>query len=363
MAFLRLVEVRKAFGPFQAVRGVSLEVQQGELLTLLGPSGCGKTTTLRMIAGLEEPDAGEIVLEDRVLFSAAPRMTVSPEDRNIGMVFQSYAVWPHMSVFENVAYPLEVKRRPQREIRNRVEHVLSLVGLLTLRNKSAALLSGGEQQRVALARALVANPRLLLFDEPLSNLDAQMREYMRVELRRMLTRLGITAIYVTHDQAEAMVLSDRVAVMNRGLIEQVADPRALYEHPATRFVAEFLGAANFIEGVVEDAAEWPLVRVRTGDALGGVLLQCRLHSMVEAGQTVLLVVRPERIRIGGEPMRDGNVLRGRVTEIYYLGERFDCRVRTQESTLRVHTPRDPGVTVGTEIDIVVPQDAFVLVRP
>src|SRR5262245_58127938 len=244
MQAVRATGLVKAFGPLIAVNTLSLEAKAGEFLTLLGPSGCGKTTTLRLIAGLERPDRGEIHLGDRLLSSATTGLFVPPERRGMGMVFQSYAIWPHMTVFENVAFPLRELRRPRTEIRERVMAILNTVGLGALADRPAPMLSGGQQQRVALARALVSNPQVLLLDEPLSNLDARLREEMRFELRDMQARLGITSIFVTHDQAEAMTLSDRIIVMHAGRVEQGGRPEDVHQRPRTRFVMDFLGRAN-----------------------------------------------------------------------------------------------------------------------
>src|SRR5262245_49552347 len=246
MQAVRATGLVKAFGPLIAVNTLSLEAKAGEFLTLLGPSGCGKTTTLRLVAGLERPDQGEIELGGRALSSASDGLFVAPERRGMGMVFQSYAIWPHMTVFENVAFPLQELRRPRAEIRERVMAILTTVGLGRLHDRPAPMLSGGQQQRVALARALVSNPQVLLLDEPLSNLDARLREEMRFELRDMQARLGITSIFVTHDQAEAMTLSDRIIVMNAGRIEQEGRPEEVYQRPTTRFVMDFLGRANHV---------------------------------------------------------------------------------------------------------------------
>src|SRR6185295_1027559 len=237
-------EVSKRFGTVAAVDRVSLVVPDGRLVILLGPSGCGKTTTLRMIAGLEQNDAGRISIGERVVSDAARGLFVAPERREIGMVFQSYAIWPHMTVFANVAYPLEVRRRPSAEVRERVLDTLRLMQMEHLTGRPATALSGGQQQRVAIARALVFRPRVLLMDEPLSNLDAQLREQMRLEIRALQQRLGITTIYVTHDQEEAMVLSDEIAVMHEGRVLQRADPQTIYTRPANRTVAAFVGTPN-----------------------------------------------------------------------------------------------------------------------
>src|SRR5438874_4855102 len=257
---------REARGRVLAVDDVSFEVAAGELFTLLGPSGCGKTTTLRSIAGLEVPDEGEISVGGRVFFSSSPRIQVPANERGLGMVFQSYAIWPHMNVHKNVAFPLEVLPRQQRpsrrEIRERVERVLTVVNLDHVAARQATDLSGGQQQRLALARALVMEPPLLLLDEPLSNLDAKLRENMRFELKRLQRELGITGVYVTHDQVEALAMSNRVAVMRDGRLEQVGRPREIYERPRSKFVADFIGTSNFIDGVVE-ARDGDRYRVQT----------------------------------------------------------------------------------------------------
>src|SRR5215210_2130413 len=242
----------------QAVDDVSFEVKEGELFTLLGPSGCGKTTTLRSIAGLEKPDGGTIAVGDRVMFSAGGNgnrnVNMPANQRGLGMVFQSYAIWPHMTVFDNVAFPLQVRKRSERpskkEIRERVERVLETMELSPQIDRQATKLSGGQQQRLALARALVIQPPLLLLDEPLSNLDAKLRESLRYELKRLQRELGITSVYVTHDQVEALALSTHIAVMQAGKVVQLGKPREVYESPANKFVAEFIGTSNFIPGTV-----------------------------------------------------------------------------------------------------------------
>jgi ABC-type Fe3+/spermidine/putrescine transport system ATPase subunit len=240
-----------------AVNGVSFTVSQGEHVTLLGPSGCGKTTTLRAIAGLEQPSGGSIRINGEAVYSAAARRNVPAEKRGVSMVFQSYAVWPHMSVTDNVAYGLRVRKLPKAEIAEQVGHALDLVQMRAFADRSAALLSGGQQQRVALARAIAFSPNVLLFDEPLSNLDAKLRAEMRVELRALQHRLGVTSLYVTHDQEEALAISDRVIVMNVGGIEQIGTPEDIYNRPKTRFVADFVGSANLIAGRVGSGVSGP----------------------------------------------------------------------------------------------------------
>ena len=278
--------VSKSFGAAPVVADVTLSVAEGEFVVILGPSGCGKTTTLRMIAGLERPDAGTIAI-DGAIVSGADRF-VRPEHRAIGMVFQSYAIWPHMTVFENVAYPLRVRRAPMRERRMKVEAVLELVGLAGAGPRPATALSGGQMQRVALARALVSDPALLLFDEPLSNLDLKLRERLRAELKALQRRTGLTSVYVTHDQAEAVELADRIVVMQGGRIVQTGRPQDLYREPATRFVAEFIAAANIFGATVVGAAGPGVVRVRTPS---GFEIEARHDGAVDGRVTV--VIHPE----------------------------------------------------------------------
>ena len=278
-----------------AVGGASFDVQDGELFTLLGPSGCGKTTTLRSIAGLEHPDGGRIALGDRVLFDSAASVNVPANRRALGMVFQSYAIWPHMNVFKNVSFPLDVMPRSSRpgrkEIEERVERVLEVTELGAYAHRPATKLSGGQQQRLALARALVTQPELMLLDEPLSNLDAKLRENMRFELKRLQRELGLTAIYVTHDQSEALVMSSRIAVMNQGHIEQVGKPREIYTNPASRFVAEFIGTSNFIDGTVVSVNGDEVVC----DTAEGRLISHGVTTRPAVGSEVLLSIRPESI--------------------------------------------------------------------
>jgi iron(III) transport system ATP-binding protein len=280
----------KSFGTSRVVNDVSLDIADGEFVVFLGPSGCGKTTTLRLVAGLEVADAGTIAIDGRLVSAPAQGIFVRPEHRGIGMVFQSYAIWPHMSVFENVAYPLRVRRLRKNEMQRKVGEVLDLVGLGGEASRAATALSGGQMQRVALARALVFDPTLLLFDEPLSNLDLKLRERLRVELKTLQRRTGITSIYVTHDQIEAVELADRIVVMQGGRIEQIGPAAELYRQPRTRFVAEFIATANIFEAVVVDLAGPGLARVRTNY---GRELAATFDKPVSAGDLVDLVVHPE----------------------------------------------------------------------
>jgi ABC-type Fe3+/spermidine/putrescine transport system ATPase subunit len=270
-ARIEIADLVVRYGNVPAVNGVSFTVGQGEHVTLLGPSGCGKTTTLRAIAGLEEPSSGSIRIDGTTVYSAAERRNIPAEKRGVSMVFQSYAVWPHMSVFDNVAYGLRVRKLPAAEVAEQVDRALDLVQMRAFAGRSAALLSGGQQQRVALARAIAFSPTVLLFDEPLSNLDAKLRAEMRVELRALQRRLGVTSLYVTHDQEEALAISDRVIVMNVGGIEQIGTPEDIYNRPKNRFVADFVGSANLIAGALRNGAANP--GPVAFDAAGGLALQ------------------------------------------------------------------------------------------
>jgi ABC-type Fe3+/spermidine/putrescine transport system ATPase subunit len=300
MASVELTALRKAYGATPVVKHVSLSIASGEMVALLGPSGCGKTTTLRMIAGLEIPDAGRISIDGRDV-TAQP-----PEARGLGMVFQSYAVWPHRTVAENVEYPLKLKGLGRAEREAKVKQALGWVRLEALADRRPDALSGGQLQRVALARALVADPRVLLLDEPLSNLDVQLREELRAEIATLRARLGTTMVYVTHDQGEALALADRVAVMNKGVLEQVAAPQVLYGEPATPFVARFVGGANVVDAISEGSM------VRVGEAV----LPCEIPLPIGKGQ---LVVRPEdlALAIGDGPLLTARLFLGGATE-YHL---------------------------------------------
>jgi iron(III) transport system ATP-binding protein len=354
---LHVENLRKQYVSFEGkpgggVLGVGFEIAEGELFTLLGPSGCGKTTTLRAIAGLETPDTGIIRVAGREMFNSDTGINVALYDRDIGMVFQSYAIWPHMSVFENAAYPLRVSRthrRSQRDIEKKVMAVLDMVGLGAFAARPATQLSGGQQQRLALARAFTREPRLLLLDEPLSNLDAQLREQMRVELKRLQQETGVTAVYVTHDQAEALAISDRIAVMHEGMIAQVGAPKEIYCRPASEFVANFIGRTNLIKGVPSrDVAAESVGPVSTG--LGELL--CFFPNACRAGKAISLVVRPEHIAIanGAAPPGDNNRLSGHVRRETYLGEIVEYLVAVGGGELLVRTPfggaaKDDAITL------------------
>lgn len=347
MAFIKIENLFKKFGRMVAVNHINLEVEQGEILTLLGPSGCGKTTTLRCIAGLEKPDEGDVYIDGQPMFSQG---FVPPAQRGIGMVFQNYAVWPHLRVFDNVAYGLKLQKLPHAAIQQRVREILEAVGLGGLEKRYPGQLSGGQQQRVSLARALVRNPKVLLLDEPLSNLDAKLREKMRFEIKSIVRRMNITAVYVTHDQAEAMVLSDRIAVMEAGNIVQVGPPEEIYKKPANRFVADFVGTTNFIAGEItgiEREGNWLRVRTEMGQEM-----RCKVFdsAIAASGQKVYISIRPEDIEIVTQgASAEENVVHGRIEHRAYLGNFLYFFVNVNSTTIRVQTPYDVKQKEGEEL--------------
>jgi iron(III) transport system ATP-binding protein len=353
MATIEIVGLGKRFGDTEVLRGVELRAQAGELVTLLGPSGCGKTTTLRCVAGLERPDAGTISIGgDRVASGDGGRF-VAPERRNVGMVFQSYALWPHMTVFANVAYPLRVRRAPRAEVAGRVREVLAAVGMDAHAERMPAQLSGGQAQRVALARAIVARPRVLLFDEPLSNLDAGLRVSMRQEVRAAHERAGTTSLYVTHDQEEAIALSDRVGVMNDGVIEQFGSPREIYERPATRFVARFVGFENVLSGTVRERRPGAI-----GVELEGLgLVWCEDDRDVAPGQPVDLAIRAEDVRVGSA--EGPNTVRAQVTSATYAGRHTQYVLDLRGTAIMARTRDHAGAAPGQEIDLELPPRCIV----
>jgi iron(III) transport system ATP-binding protein len=335
MGTVRATGLLKTFGTVVAVNDLSFEARAGEFLTLLGPSGCGKTTTLRLVAGLERPDRGEITVGDRLVTSAASGLFVPPERRGMGMVFQSYAIWPHMTVFENVAFPLQELRVSRAEIRERVMAMLATVGLGDLHARPAPMLSGGQQQRVALARALVSNPQVLLLDEPLSNLDARLREEMRFELREMQAKLGITSIFVTHDQAEAMTLSGRIVVMNAGRIEQEGSPEEVYQRPSTRFVMDFLGRANHLPARISKGDDGSLIAEVEDSGFG---MPVAAGEGWDVGQEVLLAFRPEAVEARAAE-RDGAWV-GVVRSSVYVSGHVEYVVEIGRFAVRATGPED-----------------------
>jgi iron(III) transport system ATP-binding protein len=350
-------------GRVAAVDGVTFVVPKGEMFTLLGPSGCGKTTTLRSIAGLERPDSGDIVVSDRVLYSSQRGVNVRAHERGLGMVFQSYAIWPHMNVFKNVVFPLQVlprKERPgRREAQERVEEVLKVVRLDHLAGRPATDLSGGQQQRLALARALVMRPPLLLLDEPLSNLDAKLREDMRVEVKRLQRSLGITAVYVTHDQIEALAMSNEIAVMRDGKIEQVGKPRVIYERPVSRFVADFIGSSNFIDGEITEVGPEGSYSVTTPEGI----LRGTSGASFPKGARVVVSIRPEHVGLAaGEPKpSDQATWRGTVQVRSFLGESVDHVVQVGSREIRARANPTLSIPPGTEVTLTFPDTACTLI--
>ncbi len=334
----------------RAARDVSFEVPDGKLFTLLGPSGCGKTTTLRSIAGLETPRSGEVSLHGKVVFSSAAGISVPPYQRNFGMVFQSYAIWPHMSVYQNAAFPLEVRRRKPRrkEISEKVMRVLHAVALDDLAERPATKLSGGQQQRLALARALVMEPQLLLLDEPLSNLDAKLRERMRFELKRMQRELALTTVYVTHDQSEALALSHEIAVMSEGRIVQIASPREIYERPRNQFVADFVGTTNFLDArIIEETGDG---RCRAATPIGTLIVRCL--DRLRRDEAAIVSVRPEDVELSEqqpEVESQDTVCMGAVDAKAFLGEHLDFQIKIGDIVLLARAHPSLRTPVGDKI--------------
>ncbi len=324
--------VTKRFGTMAAVNAVSLTIQEGELFTLLGPSGCGKTTLLRLIAGFYAPDEGNVCFDGKRIND------VPPNERGIGMVFQNFALWPHMTVFQNTAYGLRLRKLARKEIESRVGAVFDKVKLTGLGDRYPGQLSGGQQQRVALARALVLNPKILLLDEPLSNLDAKIRVQVRQEIRKLQKELGITTMYVTHDQEEALMLSDRIAVFNQGKVFQIGLPKDLYERPASRFVADFIGTNNLIDGVIT-AVEPKAQVLRAKTAVGE--LSALYNERLQVGQPCVLCIRPENASVGKEAVPGCNLVRGRITFAAYLGNTLRYDVETAPGVIFKADLRDP----------------------
>jgi ABC-type Fe3+/spermidine/putrescine transport system ATPase subunit len=362
---LQLIGVTRLFDAKRAVDRLDLTVRRGEFFTLLGPSGCGKTTTLRMVAGLEPLDEGQIILRGRVAASAAERRFDPPDKRNLGMVFQSYAIWPHMTVFENVAYPLEVRGQKRALIRRRVTDVLDLVGLAGLEDRPATQLSGGQQQRLALCRALVYEPDMVLLDEPFSNLDAKLREQMRMELKLLHKRLDVTVLFVTHDQVEALSLSDTIAVMNQGRLEQVGPPRLLYEQPRSAFVRDFLGQNLLLPGRVRE-------RLDNGQYLISLDGMSRDTTVVGRawggfapgrGQPVRAAVRPEDVDLVtlDASVGEQNVVTAIARTALFLGDRYQLNVALQNGAeLLLQVPRSRSLSGNGQVHLHLPPEAVTL---
>lgn len=350
MTALSIRRATKRYGAFTAISNLDLDVAKGEFVVLLGPSGCGKTTTLRCAAGLEQLSDGEIWLGDRLVTSR--NGSVPPEQRDIGMVFQSYAVWPHLTVMENIAFGLRLKKLGKAEIEARVRRTVDMVGLAGLEERNPGQLSGGQQQRIALARAIVLEPSILLFDEPLSNLDAKLREHMRFEIRQLQQRLGITSLYVTHDQQEAMVVADRIVLLNAGRIDQQGPPRDLYRTPSTRFGAEFVGLANIFAGSATPGGGGSLVRIDSDLALESV--------QSAAAGSIDVMVRPEDVKLSTEKPEGPNAFRAMVSQNVFLGNMSDLTVTVGAHDFRLQPSPPTDVEVGQAVWIQIPPHRVVL---
>lgn len=360
---VKVVNLRKSFGSAQAIRDVSFVVPRGTIVSLLGPSGCGKTTTLRCIAGLDSPDNGVIYITGEKVTDVDGGIEIPPEKRSIGMVFQSYAVWPHMTVFENIAFPLTLQKNTQKKnIKEKVQNILTLVGLTNFGDRPATDLSGGQQQRVALARALVGEPTIVLFDEPLSNLDAKLREYMRMELLALQRRLGFTAIYVTHDQQEALSLSDQLIVMKDGFVEQQGTPSEIYRNPQTSFVADFMGSSNMIKGRIEQRRGPNEVIVQLDEI--SVRLISRVQTEKEQlrpGVSVMISFRPEATGIVvldaqesfSEDRKEVNKIPGRVNASLFMGDFFDYSVQVGGICVKARSQSLNPIPCGASVNLTV----------
>jgi iron(III) transport system ATP-binding protein len=360
MSNVVLEKVSRSFGEFAAVSNVDLRIGEGEFVTLLGPSGCGKTTTLRMVAGLEQNTGGRISIGSEVVSDAVRGVFVPSERRRLGMVFQSYAIWPHMTVFENVAYPLRVRRRSNADVKELVSRALRLVEMEAFAQRPAPALSGGQQQRVAIARALVFEPKVLLLDEPLSNLDARLRLQMGDEFRMIQKRLGMTTLYVTHDQSEAMALSDRVVVMDRGRIQQVGAPEEIYRWPANRTVAAFFGTPNLLDAEVEACRRIDGQRVQLDVVGRGWRGPCEAANEVQPGQAVTVMVRPEDARLSSAGTGAGEQelkWAGRIAHTIFRGPTRSIVIRTDNGELNVDAPPFGNFAVGDDVSVIVPRHA------
>jgi iron(III) transport system ATP-binding protein len=357
-----LEKVSRHFGATAAVDHVDLKVESGEFVTLLGPSGCGKTTTLRMVAGLEQNDTGRIAIGDTTVSDASRGLFVSPDKRKIGMVFQSYAIWPHMTVFSNVAYPLVIRRRPAQEIREKVTRALQLVEMAAFAERPAPLLSGGQQQRVAIARALVFEPQVLLLDEPLSNLDAQLRTQTGDEFRALQKRLGVTTLYVTHDQEEAMALSDRIVVMHRGRALQIAEPDTIYRRPASREVAAFVGSPNLLDArvVSSHGTDRPYTLLVRGEGWQGA---CLAGESFAENAPVIVMIRPEDIEIRPSS-GDGEIgFSGRVANSIFRGARRSLTIEAGSQRLDVEIRASETTPSGDRVAVAVRPASAWAIKP
>jgi len=352
---VRLTGLWKTYpdGANPAVKDLSIDVLDGEILTLLGPSGCGKTTTLRMVAGLETPDAGDIFFGDQTVVMSSRRISLPPNKRNVGMVFQSYAIWPHMTVAENVAFPLKAHRFPKNEIKQRVLRALDLVDLIGYEDRPGPLLSGGQQQRVAFARALVTEPRVLLLDEPFSNLDAKLREQMRIGVKLLQKRLNIAMLFVTHDQIEALSLSNRIALMNFGVVQQQGDPRLLYEEPVNEFVRDFVGRTLLFKGKVQTSNPSGQMAIALAGARDCVVFgRCYNPGGVKTGESVYIGARPEDVEIhpalGAEA--PSGMIGGKAQAALFVGERIEYQVEVDgQGVIMIYGERHKPVDEGSKV--------------
>jgi len=351
--YLVLKNLVKIFGSGKdtviAVDKVNLEVKEGELVTLLGPSGCGKTTALRMISGFELPTSGKIFIDGEEV------TTTPPNQRPTTMVFQNYALFPHMTVYQNISYGLKIHREKEKNIRERTETIMNLVGLKGLNNRSPSQLSGGQQQRVSLARSLIMEPKVLLLDEPLSNLDAKLRVSTRLEIRKIQQRIGITSIYVTHDQEEAMTLSDRVVIMNAGKIQQIGTPQEIYAHPINYFVADFIGKANFLGGKVANIVSQNEIEV----AIKGVKYKVYIsRNTFSEGDRILLIIRPESVEL--EPKKS-DAITGIISQVIYLGSRMVYEIEVDKNllTVEITNPQEHKIySKGEEVSVILKEKSL-----
>ncbi len=358
---LKLDHIRKTFGSYNAVDDLSLEIKQGEIFALLGPSGCGKSTTLRQIAGLDQPDSGDILLKDKPLFSSSKNIFVPAQKRNMGMVFQSYAIWPHLTVFETVAYPLRLRRWANADIDAAVRAIIKQVGLEGMEDRASPTLSGGQQQRVALARALVYKPDVLLLDEPFSNLDVKLREQMRVELKILQRRVGVSVVLVTHDQSEALSLADRLAVMNAGKIEQIGRPIELYDEPATPFVRDFIGQTTKFATHITNVASNGDASIEIGDRKFPLVGTASSFIRRQAGENVVACIRPERIAVASAAQgHGGNELEGIVETMLFLGDRYECLVQIGGQAILAYVPSSEKLSEGQRVPLAFPKEALTL---
>ena len=355
MAILKVKNLSKNFGKVKAVQEVSFEATEGKVLSLLGPSGCGKTTTLRCIAGFENPDRGEICLDDRKITH------ISPEKRGIGMVFQSYALWPHMTVYGNIAFGLQIRKVSKDEITKKIKKVLGMVQLEGYENRYPRQMSGGQQQRIAMARALVFEPEIMLLDEPLSNLDAKLREEMRFQFTELQKKLGITAVYVTHDQAEALVISDKIVILNKGTIVQSGSPKEIYSNPKNKFVAGFIAVTSFLDGNVDSFIEEKTkVIVKTDD---GLIIQ-GLNNSLSIGQRVSVALRMKAIKFikdgNNEKRKKINTFRGKIIQLSYLGNTVDYKIQIGKWKIRTNADAKYDFKIGEEVTFHLPTEDIIV---